>query len=130
MLEGSCLCGAVKYRIDHEVREVTHCHCSMCRKAHGAAFASYAGVPLEAFHLTEGADLVVRYPSSPGVTRTFCGCCGSTLQFIDERFGEIGVAAGTLDSPLGEVRQAHIFVDSRADWYRIQDDLPQHSGDL
>lgn len=131
MLEGSCLCGAVKYRIDHEVREVTHCHCSMCRKAHGAAFASYAGVPLEAFHLTEGADLVVRYPSSPGgVTRTFCGCCGSTLQFIDERFGEVGVAAGTLDSPLGEVRQAHIFVDSRADWYRIQDDLPQHSGDL
>jgi hypothetical protein len=92
--------------------------------------AACAGVPPEAFHFTEGADLVVRYPSSAGVTRTFCGCCGSTLQFIDERFGELGVAAGTLDSPLGEVRQAHIFVDSRADWYRIQDDLPQHSGDL
>jgi len=130
MLEGSCLCGAVRYRIDHAVEEVTHCHCSMCRKAHGAAFASYAGVPLAAFRFTRGEELVVRYPSSPGVMRTFCGRCGATLQFIDERIGEIGVALGTLDSPLGAVRQTHIFVDSRADWYRIQDDLPQHSGDI
>lgn len=130
MHNGSCLCGAVKYRIDTPIEEVTHCHCSMCRKAHGAAFASYAGVSPGAFHFTAGEALVARYPSSPGITRTFCSRCGATLQFIDDRAGEIGVAAGTLDSPLGEVPQAHIYVDSKADWYRIQDDLPQHSGDL
>ena len=95
----------------------------LCRRA-------ACGVPPAAFHFTAGEALVARYPSSPGITRTFCSRCGATLQFIDERAGEIGVAAGTLDSLLGEVRQAHIYVDSKADWYRIQDDLPQHVGDL
>jgi hypothetical protein len=63
MHTGSCLCGAVKYRIDTPIREVSHCHCSMCRKAHGAAFASYASVPRAAFHLLEGQDRIGRYPS-------------------------------------------------------------------
>ncbi|HCA63195.1 MAG TPA: GFA family protein, partial [Pseudomonas sp.] len=41
---GSCLCGVVRYRIDAPIDALTHCHCKMCRKAHGAAFATYASV--------------------------------------------------------------------------------------
>ncbi|PAU51207.1 ribulose phosphate epimerase [Pseudomonas sp. PIC25] len=130
MYTGSCLCGSVKYRIDAPIASLTHCHCSMCRKAHGAAFATYAGVPLDAFHITEGKDQLGVYHSSVHVTRTFCKNCGATLQFVDNRENELGIAAGTLDSPLGVPEQSHIFVDSKADWYEIRDGLPQHRNDI
>lgn len=129
MHTGSCLCGAVKYRIDTPIHEVSHCHCSMCRKAHGAAFASFASVPRPAFHLIEGEDRIGRYASSESVTRTFCTQCGASLQFVDDRNDELGVAVGTLDTPLGQVPQEHIFVTSKADWYSIHDSYPQYSGD-
>ena len=44
MLRGSCLCGTVRYEIRGPVGRVSHCHCAMCRKAHGAAFATYGRV--------------------------------------------------------------------------------------
>lgn len=126
---GSCLCGVVRYRIDAPINAVSHCHCKMCRKAHGAAFASYAGVPLDAFHLLSGKDQLGVYHSSEHVTRTFCIRCGSNLQFVDNREHELGVAVGTLDSPLLPPAQSHIYVGSKADWYEIADDLPQHPAD-
>lgn len=129
MHTGSCLCGKVKYRIDAPVPNLTHCHCSMCRKAHGAAFATYASVPLETFHFTEGKDELGVYHSSEHVTRTFCKHCGSNLQFVDNREHEVGVAAGTLDSSLPAPPQSHIFVASKADWYEIRDGLPEHAED-
>jgi len=126
---GSCLCGVVRYRIDAPINAVSHCHCKMCRKAHGAAFASYAGVPLDAFHLLSGKDQLGVYHSSEHVTRTFCIRCGSNLQFVDNREHELGVAVGTLDSPLPPPAQSRIYVGSKADWYEIADDLPQHPAD-
>lgn len=129
MHSGSCLCGSVKYRIDAPITALTHCHCSMCRKAHGTAFASYASVPLDAFHFTEGQDQLGAYHSSEHVTRTFCKHCGANLQFIDTRYDELGIAAGTLDSPLGMPQQSHIYTGSKADWYEIRDGLPQHADD-
>jgi hypothetical protein len=44
MLRGSCLCGGVRYEISGALSKALNCHCSMCRKAHGAAFRSRARV--------------------------------------------------------------------------------------
>lgn len=129
MHTGSCLCGKIKYRIDAPIPSLTHCHCSMCRKAHGAAFATYASVPLDRFNFTEGKDELGVYHSSEHVTRTFCKHCGGNLQFVDNREHEVGVAAGTLDSSLPVPPQSHIFVASKADWYDIRDGLPEHEQD-
>ena len=126
---GSCLCGVVRYRIDAPINELTQCHCKMRRNAHGAAFASYASVPLEAFHFLSGKDQLGVFHSSEHVTRTFCIRCGANLQFVDNREHELGVAAGTLDSPLPVPPQEHIFVGSKADWYEIRDGLPTHDED-
>ena len=38
---GSCHCGAVRYEITTPITYASNCHCGQCRKAHGAAFASY-----------------------------------------------------------------------------------------
>jgi hypothetical protein len=129
MHRGSCLCGAVKYEIDAPIASASHCHCSMCRKAHGAAFGSYGNVRREHFRFTAGEDQVATYHSSPGVSRTFCRDCGATLQWFAERPHPewLSVALGTLDTPLGAIPQKHIFPESKADWYQIADGLPQES---
>ncbi len=118
MLSGSCLCGAVRYEIDAPIESASHCHCSQCRKAHGAAFATYGKVRREAFRYVAGADAVAEYHSSPGVTRTFCRHCGSNLQWLggNEDPTYTSIALGTLDSPLPSVAQRHIYVGSKADW--------------
>ena len=99
----------------------------MCRKAHGAAFGSYAAVRAENFRVVAGAELILRYRSSPGVERTFCSRCGSTLQFIsDKNAGIVDVALGVLDDNPGIRVPHHIFVASKAPWVEITDGLPQY----
>ena len=127
MLRGSCLCGGVRYEIRGPVSRVTHCHCSMCRKAHGAAFATYGRVEGGDFALVSGADHIASYQSSPEVIRTFCKRCGSPLQFISaKRPGKFSLTLGTLDDDPGVETSSHIFVGSKAPWFQITDDLPQH----
>ena len=128
VLRGSCLCGKVRYEIRGAVSHMTHCHCSMCRKAHGAAFATYGRVQRSDFVLTRGVDDIASYHSSPGVIRTFCRQCGSTLQFIsDKRPSTISVALGTLDDDPRIDTSSHIFVKSKAPWFQITDDMPQYA---
>ena len=128
MFRGSCLCGSVTYEVRGSLSRATHCHCSMCRKAHGAAFATYGRVQSTDFMLTSGADGIASYQSSPEVTRTFCKRCGSTLQFIStKRPGSFSLALGTLDDDPGIRSFEHIFVGSKAPWFDITDGLPQHS---
>jgi hypothetical protein len=66
MLKGSCLCGGIRYEIDADLGPVTNCHCSQCRKAAGAAFASNASVPAMSFRFVAGAELLKEWESSPG----------------------------------------------------------------
>ena len=127
MLEGSCLCGGIRYEVRGPVGRVSHCHCAMCRKAHGAAFATYGRVERTDFVLVSGADEIASFQSSPGVSRTFCKRCGSTLQFIsDKRPSTFSLALGTLDDNPNVEVSLHIFVGSKAPWFQITDDLPQH----
>ena len=72
MLEGSCLCGGVRYQIGAQLGPIVHCHCSQCRKASGASFSTNASVPAAAFRFVAGEDLVREFESSPGNLR----CCG------------------------------------------------------
>lgn len=127
MHQGSCLCGEVRYEITGDIKFIRHCHCTMCRKAHGAAFGSYAKVLHSHFRFTAGEKLVAKYHSSPTVTRTFCKRCGSTLQWYSQTTHpeSLGVAIGTLDTSLVQTRQKHIYAGSKASWYQIEDSLPQ-----
>jgi hypothetical protein len=125
-VQGSCLCGGIKYRVDGPFGKVVNCHCSMCRKATGAAFRTRAAVPAAAFHWLAGENLVSRYESSPGETRTFCRVCGATLAtFFRDPPDQIGLALGTLDDDPRVTASAHVFVASKAPWFEITDDLPQ-----
>ena len=129
MIQGSCLCGSVRYEVRGPLGPATHCHCSMCRKAHGAAFGSYARVQRSDFVLLSGADDIASYQSSPEVTRTFCRRCGSTLQFIRAtRPNTFSLALGTLDDDPGVRPSMHIHIESKVPWLDINDGIPQHVG--
>lgn len=127
---GSCLCGAVKYEMDGDLRFASHCHCSMCRKAHGAAFGSYGGVSVRKFRITQGRDSVRAFNSSTGVTRSFCSHCGSPLTWTSDQHPEyLAFTLGTLETPLPmPPGMRHIHVASKAPWYEICDALPRFDG--
>ena len=125
---GSCLCGAVKYRIAGQALMTVNCHCSMCRKAHGAAFRSGALVLAEHFSWIQGADLLADYRSSPAMHRLFCKTCGSHVAARSDTHPTIvSVAAGTLDGDAAVRPSAHWNVASKASWFEITDSIPQHA---
>jgi hypothetical protein len=127
MFEGACLCGEVRYRVDREIEELSHCHCSMCRQLHGAAFGTYAGEKSAGFHWLSGASKVKSYTSSPGVKRTFCAICGSTLQALFDTSPEmVYLTMGTVQGNPVHPEPFHIFVGSKAPWFTITDDYPQY----
>lgn len=121
---GSCLCGAVSYQLSSPLKAFTHCHCRKCQKAHGAAFATYASAPRSALAITAEASALKAYPSSPGVTRQFCGHCGSSLFWSDARgaFPDwISIAVATLDTPFQPAKQSHSCLEAKACWYQLDD---------
>ena len=76
-MTGTCLCGGVAYEVKGELGPIALCHCGMCRKQSGTAFATNASVERRAFRLVRGTDLVQRYQSSPGKWRCFSRRRGS-----------------------------------------------------
>jgi hypothetical protein len=115
--EGGCLCGSVRYRAALPPLWVAHCHCSMCRRAQGAAFVTWVGIADEGFHLLSGSDVLERYRSSPSATRSYCRRCGSPLLFQSTRWpGETHVTLASFDDPTGLEPRAHAYWRSRAPW--------------
>jgi hypothetical protein len=127
MTRGNCLCGAVRYEVDARFTAMLHCHCSMCRKHHGAPFATFAAAPSAAFRWSSGEDAVVQYRSSEQGTRTYCRNCGSVAPQVLPQMELAICPAGNLEGDPGVRPQMHMFVGSKAPWYAITDHLPQHT---
>jgi hypothetical protein len=126
LVRGSCLCGSIRYEVMGPLRGALNCHCSMCRKAHGAAFRSRAAVRRADFQFTQGESLLSRYESSRGNYRCFCSRCGSPLvSFFDADPNTIGLPLGALDDDPGVRPGCHVHVASKAPWYEITDELPR-----
>lgn len=126
VLRGSCLCGGRRYEVSGPLRGALNCHCSMCRKAHGAAFRSRAALDRADFRWTSEASPLAGFRSSTNTTRTFCGICGANLVSVfDDRPEVLGLALGTLDDDPGVRPACHVFVGSKAPWHDITDGLPR-----
>jgi hypothetical protein len=128
MIRGSCLCGNVRFELEGTPQFINHCHCSMCRKVHGAAFGSFLHADGRGFHWLAGESLVENYPSSPGNIRAFCRVCGSNMPVREEQGAHVIIPAGTLDDDPGVRPIVHTHTASQAPWFAIGDDLPQFAG--
>jgi hypothetical protein len=125
MIRGSCLCGQVQFELGGPAQFINHCHCSMCRKVHGAAFGSFLHANAETFRWLTGSGLVQQFESSPGTFRAFCRVCGSNMPVLEDDESHVIVPAGTLDDDPGVRPIVHIHAASKAPWHVISDALPQ-----
>ena len=127
-LTGKCLCEAIQYRISGDLGPVYNCHCSKCRRWHGAAFRTRASIKRSQFAWITGEDHLSEYKSSPTTTKFFCKICGSNLISTYDHYSEvIGIPLGGLEQDPGSRPVANIFVSSKAPWYDLNDQLPQYS---
>jgi hypothetical protein len=120
--KGQCLCGAVRFLLSGELRNVVVCHCDQCRKWHGHVGA-YTRVPISALKIEDERSLFW-FRSSEKARRGFCRDCGSSLFWERIGSGQMSVAAGTLDEPTGLETKLQIFAEDAGDYYEIDDRIP------
>jgi len=99
----------------------------MCRKFHGAAYATYGKVQSQDFRWLQGQALILTYQSSITAERGFCKCCGSSLyyKFIDQD-DQISIAIGTLDEEPSRWVDNSIFCSSKPRWSLCNKDIPEY----
>jgi hypothetical protein len=121
-IRGSCLCRGVRWEFSGPPFLFNHCHCTECRKSHGAAFASNLHLKPEQFRWLEGESLVSRYESSPGVRRSFCSVCGGNVAIV--LGDQVVIPAASLDDPIAARPQVHFFAGEKVPWFEIADGVP------
>ena len=125
MPRGSCLCGAVRFRVDGPLPAPDACHCTWCRKQSGHYWAS-TDIPRTALHV-QATDHLAWYQASDKVKRGFCKTCGSFVFWDPIGNPTVAVAMGAFDTPTQTQLGAHIFVAEKGDYYEILDGLPQNT---
>ncbi len=130
-IRGSCLCEAVRFEVTPPTKWCAHCHCTMCRRAHGAGVVTWFGAHTASFRLVAGSAELKWHRSSPAARRGFCGRCGSPMFFEGERWpGEIHIARAAVAGPIDREPAAHVFFDVRVGWLGLDDHLQKLGGPL
>lgn len=126
MQEGGCLCGAVRYRVEGEPMSSGICHCETCRRAASAPTLPFVVFPADKFAITQGQP--AEFHSSPHVTRSFCGRCGSPLTYDNaDEPDTIDVMTCSLDDPGAFPPTHHVWVSEKVAWGAVADGLPTHA---
>ncbi len=127
MYRASCLCGQVKLIINGPITNIIHCHCSLCRKSSGTAFATNGFVQSIDLVILEGESSIKFYEVKAGKKRHFCDSCASPLfSSNDSDPSRVRLRLGVLDSAITERPISHNFVSSKADWDSLNIELPHY----
>lgn len=126
MAEGSCVCGAIAYRITPPYRFFQYCHCTRCRKRSGSAHAANIAVMADQLSWLRGEDQLRRFElsSAKSWSNAFCATCGSGVPWRTRNGRAYIVPAGTLDEDPGERPARNVHYASRASWYAVAGELP------
>ena len=129
MYHGKCLCGEVEVELTGVISEVIHCHCSLCRKNSGTAFATNGFINTEEFDITKGKTMLTSFSMKPGRNRHFCKNCGSPVYSSNEDDpSRLRIRLGILDGDIAERPMSHNFVSSKANWEDLDAELPRYEG--
>ncbi|MCW8093087.1 GFA family protein [Alteromonas sp. ASW11-130] len=115
-MQGECLCGSVKFEIDGEVRNLYQCHCSLCRKATGAAANAATFVQEPNFRWVSGENDISSYSKPSGFRSDFCSVCGSPVPNSLRGSGMVWIPAGLLAELVTSRVAVHLHTDSAAPW--------------
>jgi hypothetical protein len=127
-LQGSCLCGGVRFEVTEPFLSTSHCHCEYCKRIAGGYGTVSGRVPTEAIRIVEGRELLRSYTPEEGSAKTFCSNCGSNLfggGWPESESSSVRLAAFGPD--YDRKPEAHTFVRSVAAWEILPDDgLPRY----
>lgn len=126
LLEGGCMCGEVRYKVEGTPTYAANCHCRDCQRAIGAGVVTWFGARPADLTVTKG-DLTF-CETSPGVFRGFCGRCGSSLTFGGEGWDDIGITAASLDSPSAVTPESNVFLSHKQLWIIADVSLRNYQG--
>jgi hypothetical protein len=126
---GACFCGNVRFSVQFPTLFCGHCHCSICRRSHGAGFVTWFVVPREQLSFQSGESALVRFQSSDHGTRSFCGRCGSTLFCESSNHPEVvDIVLANMAGAIDRTPEVHVYYDDRAHWVKVADNLPRLGG--
>jgi len=120
MVKGQCFCGAVSFEIEGPLSAPSLCHCSQCRRLHGAPGA-YTSAPASAYRIS-GEESLNWYATSQRAEQGFCRACGSKLFWREIGGTVLDATMGSLDAPTGLTLGRHIWTRSQGDYYEIGHD--------
>ena len=124
IINGGCLCGAVRYQATETPYNVTHCHCLDCRRSSGAPFVTWASFRRDKFRFVHGEPKQIPWA---GRLRAFCPDCGTPLMFLsDASAEEVDVTVSSFDDPSLASPQDHVWVEDRLPWVHLSDGLSQY----
>ncbi|MEZ9140612.1 MULTISPECIES: GFA family protein [unclassified Shewanella] len=125
ILEGGCLCGAVRYQLSAKPFDADYCHCKQCQKSSGAVFQVWMDFKREQVTWLKGE--VSEFESSDNVRRGFCKQCGCTLSYRDTRYPDyFTLTIGSLDEPSLIKPNYHIYTSNQVKWLSITDDCERY----
>ena len=122
-VEGSCLCGGVRFEIDGEFEPRSYCHCTSCKRLSGGAATANARARSDAIRISAGRELLRTYTPEGGSAKTFCSVCGANLfggGWPEREFCSVRLPA--IDTPFEGRPTKHIFTRSVAAWETLPDD--------
>lgn len=129
MIEGSCLCGAVKYQVELIPDKIFNCHCQYCRKAHGAAYATMAFAKGDTLQVFDDQGMLKEHKNDLGGYRAFCSNCGSRLMnYGPDKSLYLSIALATVDTPVDNAPVAHANTESKASWCEPYAGIPSFPG--
>ena len=127
LIEGGCLCRAVRYRITAEPIVTRVCWCRLCQYL-GAGGATVNTCFRREAVTIEGATRDCRSVADSGniMHRRFCAECGTHLfSEAEARPHLVFVRAGTLDTPEIAKPAATIWTSQAPSWAPIDPNLPR-----
>ncbi len=123
---GQCFCGKVQYKIELPIEGVVHCHCSICRRIHSAAFVTWVQVLPKNMHFLQGEDQLQKFQTSEATHRSFCSTCGTSLMWQNDFCPHISVSRASISSHFDIEPNGHYFYDTHVDWLKVGDQLPRY----
>lgn len=125
--QGNCTCGGVHFVLDGEPHLTINCHCTICRKANGSAFSTYAIFSREDLRITEGAGDIQSAPVGMKATKHFCRNCGTPLyELHQDAIETCMVFLGAIDTGGALVPIANTFCQTSLPWAFALDKLIKH----
>lgn len=126
MVQGSCLCGQIEYQVELIPNKTFNCHCSYCRKAHGAAFVTVTLAKGDTLHITKGQESLKEHINDLGGVRAFCSNCGTRLMnYAPDKTMYLSIVLSTVDTPVDFQPVAHVNIESKASWHEPYEGIPK-----